>query len=87
MRVLPAIVLFAACFVTAAPDASAGTRIYCDCKSGKKTWIHHNYACEYHFKLPFKKSAAGYSKPVNRCSGAQGDSFHTWMCKDGCREK
>jgi hypothetical protein len=63
-----------------AQPAEAGTRIRCVCANGKaKSWIHHNRACEIHFKKPHTK----LSKPKNpsdACSHQEWAQFRTYLC-------
>jgi hypothetical protein len=65
--------------------ASASTRLYCTCKTGPKTVLQHNNACEYHYKKPFKaKLLGGGEKPATFCTTAERKSFKAVMCKDLC---
>ena len=68
--------------------AEAGRRVTCQCDGKPKTWIHHNYACEYELKKPFKKTLGGSMRPVKSCTGKEYDRFHANLCKtDGCTHK
>ena len=72
-----------------AQPAEAGRRITCQCQGQAKTWIHHNYACEYYFEKPFAKSSSGGSKrPVKSCTAKEYTRFHKELCaKDSCTLK
>jgi hypothetical protein len=65
--------------------ASASTRLYCTCKTGPKTVLQHNNACEYHYKKPFKaKLLGGGKKPATFCTTTERKSFKAVMCKRLC---
>lgn len=80
--------IFAICFAIVlayATAASASTRLYCVCKTGPKTVLQHNNACEYHFKKPFKAKLLGSGKkPAKFCTATERKSFKAVMCKDLC---
>lgn len=80
--------VFAICFTVIlanATSASASTRLYCVCKTGPKTVLQHNNACEYHYKKPFKTKLLGSGKkPAKFCTTTERKSFKTLMCNKLC---
>jgi hypothetical protein len=60
-------------------------RIRCVCGDGKdKSWIHHNRACELHFKKKHTK-LGGSPKPEHVCSRQEWAQFRTFLCvQAGC---
>jgi hypothetical protein len=80
------VVVAAGVLLSMSATAEAGRRITCQCSGGKtKTWIHHNFACEYDLKKPFSRSGVGRSKPVKFCSADEYYQFHNRLCRmDGC---
>lgn len=75
---LLAVVAFA---LAAMPDsAEAGRRVRCSCAGKEKSWVHHTFACEYHFKKAFSKSGSGGMKPAQQCSLEEWTQFRTYLC-------
>jgi hypothetical protein len=80
--------IFALCLAVIVANttaASASTRLYCTCKTGPKTVLQHNNACEYHYKKPFKAKLLGSGKkPAKFCTTTERKSFKATMCKNLC---
>jgi hypothetical protein len=85
MRATSILGLCFAILLANATSASASTRLYCVCKSGPKTVLQHNNACEYHYNKPFKTKLLGSGKkPAKLCTTPERKSFKTLMCKNLC---
>lgn len=82
---LIASIALAITMTVAVQPAEAGRRINCLCNGKDKSWIHHNHACEIHFKKPMTKKAGGGSKPATSCTMQEFAQFRTYLCvNDGC---
>jgi hypothetical protein len=83
MRAL-SMVLTLAFGVMLAPQAEAGSRITCQCSTGKKSWIVGTNACQYHFNMPVRVTTSGGTKPAKRCNSRQVTAFKKMLCSQEC---
>lgn len=68
-------------------QAEAGRRLHCLCNGKEVSRIHHNNACEIHFKRKFKLTVTGTgsetsrtSRPVPPCTVEEWAQFRAYLC-------
>lgn len=82
MRLL--ILVFALVFGLGVAGAEAGSRITCQCKARKQTWIMGTHACEYHYHKRFRSTLGGGSKPARYCTSKEHEAFRAKLCAEEC---
>jgi hypothetical protein len=86
------VALALAIFVLPSNPAEAGSRLTCLCNGKESSRIHHNRACEIHFKRKFKITVTGTgaetartSRPEPPCTVEEWAQFRSYLCvQDRC---
>ena len=84
MRTLAIALAVAFGLTLAATSAEAGSRITCQCKTGKKTWIMGTYACEHGMNKPWRTTLYGSRRPAKYCTSRENEAFRSKLCAEEC---